>query len=361
MEVLVFVVVVIGVLSIFFDTVATHTKQNRILYLVLCATVIILQMGLREGMHDGVMSHDTDNYYLACQKAQHLSFADYLATLNKDYGYYICNWVIAHVFKQPQVLFFIVAIVICFFTFRFIYKYSSNIYMSAFLFVTLGFFGFAQTGFRQTIAISICLWAYDFIVKKKFLSFLLITLLAGSMHQTAIIFIPMYFVGQLELNRKNVIIMMVALAFVYVFSSVFFNFFNNLFKMDYAGAKNIKSLTGRIVNFTIIGIIFVLLYLSLNEKNEYEKLLTKSHTDALAFSLMIGAVCYALQFKLEIMQRIALYYLSAINYVIIPNVIESFKDKKTVLVLNICFFVFSAVLFIVGMYRNNQYIFSYII
>ena len=76
---------------------------------------------------------------------------------------------------------------------------------------------------------------------------------------------------------------------------------------------------------------------------------------------MIGAVCYALQFKLEIMQRIALYYLSAINYVIIPNVIESFKDKKTVLVLNICFFVFSAVLFIVGMYRNNQYIFSYII
>lgn len=350
----------IGVLSLFFGGIVPKTKNNKILYLILCAVVIILQMGLRDASIQLTGVYDVKVYFSACKQAMKYSFVDYLSIIEKDYGYYIFNWVVAHVFKNAQVLLFLVAIIICFFTFRFIYKYSTNVYLSVFLFLTLGFYGFSLTAFRQSIAIAICLWAYDYIKKKKVVPFVLITLLAASFHQTAIVFLPMYIIGQLKLNKNNVFIVAILLMITFVCGDMFVGFFNELFKMDY-GKEEVVSLIGRVKEFLIEAIIFLLLYFSLKEKNLYERLLIKSRTDTMTYSLMIGIMCHALQFKVLIMQRITKYFISSVNYVLVPNVTKSFKDESIVAVLNVCFVMFSTILFLVGIYRNNLYEFAYIL
>lgn len=352
------VISIIGVLSAFFAFLMPKTKNNKIIYLVLCAVTIIMQIGLIDCTVDS--AGDAGTYFGLCKKAEDYAFLEYIATLKKDYGYYIFNWLIAHIFHEPQVILFVVPIIICFFSFRFIYKYSDNVYLSVILFFSLGFYGFALSAFRQSIAIAICLWAYDYVKKKKIVPFVLITLLAASVHQTAIIFLPVYFIGKIKLTEKNVIIFTALLAVAFVFGNIFVGFFNRLFNMDY-GKEEVVSLTGRIKDFIIFFIIFGLLYLSLKEKNPEEKLLLKSRTDSLTFIFMTGVMFYALQFKVLITGRIAKYFIDAVNYVLIANVTESFKDKTMSKVFKACFIVFSVLLFFISITRNSLFEFVYII
>ena len=55
------------------------------------------------------------------------------------------------------------------------------------------------------------------------------------------------------------------------------------------------------------------------------------------------------------------YFIDAINYVLIANVTESFKDKTMSIVFKICFIIFSVLLFFISISRNNLYEYVYII
>ena len=76
---------------------------------------------------------------------------------------------------------------------------------------------------------------------------------------------------------------------------------------------------------------------------------------------MTGVMFYALQFKVLIAFRIAKYFIDAINYVLIANVTESFKDKTMSKVFKACFIIFSVLLFFISISRNNLYEYVYII
>jgi len=229
------VISIIIVLSVFFAFLVPKTKSNKIIYLVLCAVTIILQMGLRDGTINLSEVVDVVRYYRFCKEAEGFAFLEYFATLKKDYGYYVFNWLVANIFHEPQVLLFLVPTIICFFSFRFIYKYSDNIYLSVILFFSLGFYGFALTAFRQCLAMAICLWAYDYIKKKKIIPFILITLLAASFHQTAIVFLPMYVIGQLKLTEKNVVLFTALLVVVFFFGNVFVEIFEKILCLILSG------------------------------------------------------------------------------------------------------------------------------
>ena len=356
---MIIVLLTIGILSMLFGHFFPINKKNQILYLILCAVVIILQAGLRDATNP-LFQSDIKTYYQHYITAGKLSFSNYLQTLTKDYGYYICTWLFARIFKDAQFLLFIVPTIICFFTFRFIYKYADNIYLSVFLFLTLGFYGFSLTAFRQSLAISICLWAYDYIKTKKIIPFILIVLLAASMHQTAIVFLPMYIIGQMKLSRKSVFALTALLLAIYFFGDIFIDAFNNLFEMDY-GEEEIGSITGRIIKFTIYGIIFILAYLAIVGKSREDRLLFKAKIGTMVHFLMFGTMTYALQFSVLIMQRITFYFAGSIIFVLISNILGGFKDKSFRNALKICFVMFSTALFIADGVRNGVYEFAYLI
>lgn len=354
------VISLVACLSLLFGKFFSKEKPYQILFLSLCASVIVLQMGLRDATIQLTGVYDVRVYYTMCKEAESYGLIEYVTAQTKDYGYFVFNWLVAHIFHNPQVLLFLVAIIVCFFVFRFIYKYSSDVYLSAFLFVTLGFYGFALTAFRQSIAISICLWAYDFVKKRKIIPFILIVLLAATIHQTAIVFLPVYVLGWLKLNTKHVLVMTGVLVVVFIFGNVFVNFFNSLFHVDY-GYEEVASLIGRIIRVTIYGIVFLLTYFALREQTDRNAAIYKDSVATMVFILMAGTMCYLMQTKARIMQRISAYFLSSIIYVLIPNVTHGFKNKNFGILLNGLFVFFSTVLFLSGVYRNGLYEFAYIV
>ncbi|MCD4533749.1 EpsG family protein [Nocardioides sp. cx-169] len=71
-------------------------------------------------------------------------------------------------------------------------RYSRMPALSVFLYATLGFYLFSYSGLRQAMAVAICFWAYRFIIDRKPLPFLAMVLAASLFHQSALAFIPAY-------------------------------------------------------------------------------------------------------------------------------------------------------------------------
>ena len=70
-----------------------------------------------------------------------------------------------------------------------IYKYSNSVWMSVFLFYSLGYFGASMNTIRQCIAMTIIFLAYHFILENKIKLFLISVILATTFHKTAIVFL----------------------------------------------------------------------------------------------------------------------------------------------------------------------------
>ena len=84
----------------------------------------------------------------------------------------------------------------------FIYRYCKNVWLAVWLYATLTFFYISMNFTRQALACSITLLGYKFLRERKIIPYMLIVLLAGSFHFTALIMIPIYFVCNLQLTKR---------------------------------------------------------------------------------------------------------------------------------------------------------------
>ena len=107
--------------------------------------------------------------------------------------------------------FFIIALAVA------IYKYSPNVAFSWFLFVALGFFGNTFNAIRQYLAAAVFIFSLRYILKGKFISYLLCCLIAFYFHSSAIVLIPIYFIKYFKLNKWTIAITLVGTFLVGIF------------------------------------------------------------------------------------------------------------------------------------------------
>lgn len=73
-------------------------------------------------------------------------------------------------------------------------KYSCNFFMSVFLFMASTSFVWMMNGIRQFLAACIILFFFDYVVERKFWKFLIVLLVAFLVHESAIVWLPVYFI-----------------------------------------------------------------------------------------------------------------------------------------------------------------------
>lgn len=86
------------------------------------------------------------------------------------------------------------------------------------IYSTLFYYFFAFTGHRQTIATAIVVFiGYEYVKKRKFIPFSLITLLAFTIHKSSLIFFPFYFIANFNITRMHIITSLVCFPFLILF------------------------------------------------------------------------------------------------------------------------------------------------
>ncbi|MBO5480981.1 MAG: EpsG family protein [Clostridia bacterium] len=138
---------------------------------------------------------------------------------------------------------FLMAIAVLFFVMMgiFIYKYSTQPYVSFVLFSCLFYSFFAITGHRQTIATAfVSFLGIEFIRKRKLIPFLVIVLLSSTVHKSVIGFIPFYFIYRIKINNLTLLFYWIGIIIAFIFRYQLLEFLQLLVGyesyQDYEGA-----------------------------------------------------------------------------------------------------------------------------
>lgn len=324
----------------------TGSRQDEKRILILAFIMLFFTFGCQDVATTG--SGDIKDYYETYEQAiESSSLFSYIEEETyMDNGYLVIMWLLSRIIRWPQFVLFFEAAFCLGITLRFIYKYSEDVLLSIMGFMSFGTMGFYQTAYRQSMAISLCLLALEMADKKRWKTFLLLVLIAMSVHQTALIFLPAYFIIKIRVNKLLVIVGTGMMFLLQLCAPFLFRLGNQLFhrnfSMGYTGSK-----IGGVINIMIgIFIVFTMTYQigSCNiEGNTDQKVKKDADTTVHLFKnqqflylLLMGIGLYALRYQASIMERISFYF-TPLMFILLPDVIQNGFSEKNRRLLKIFF------------------------
>jgi hypothetical protein len=182
--------------------------STRKKYIQIISFILILQSGLR----NVAVGADTYAYYESFEELKRISWSSiyesildyYKFGIGKDVGFIVLEKIVQYFTGEYQL--FLMLIAVLFFTAlgNFIYKNTKrlNDAILAFVIYSVLFYAFFSiTGHRQTIATAATLYSFELIKKKKLIAFVIMILIASTIHKSALLFLPFYFIAQIR-NAK---------------------------------------------------------------------------------------------------------------------------------------------------------------
>lgn len=240
-------------------------------------------------------------------------------------------------FTDDALWFFVaVAVIVLVSVAIFLQRNSFNKHLALYFYFTLGLFAFSMAGIRQTLAMAICLFAYEEIKKQRLLRFLLIISVAFLFHQSAVFFIPAYFIGRVKWN---------IITGVGIFSVVILSLFS--FEMLINIANTVLGYSYELEN-SDTGIIyfFLILCITLFSIQYRKQLISMSQHNQIFINLQIFVLyLWILRLLSRTAERPAFYYLFA-TVIILEQTISSIKDKKLRLIVYIGAIILATILFL---------------
>lgn len=151
---------------------------------------------------------------------------NYIPSVTKDKGFSALSGIIKCIFGSNDVVYFCVLASIQAIILVTIYrKYSTNYLLSIFLFIaSTDYLSWMFNGVRQFAAVTIIFASTKFMLEKKWVPTILMILLASTMHQSALVMIPIVIIVQGKAWNKRTILFLsaalVAVTFVNQFTSI---------------------------------------------------------------------------------------------------------------------------------------------
>lgn len=186
-------------------------------------------------------------------------------------------------------------------------RYSPYVTISLIIFLL----GSVQSFFvlRQHLAIAITLFSYPYIINRDWKRFFILMLLAFSFHQTALVFIPVYFLYGVSNNRNLNILLLLTYFVIYVSFVFVFNFLASTL----VGYESYIDLNDGNLTTLIISACYFGSYVLFLKKEVYNDGINKLIFILLSFNLMVMMVGYSF----SAINRLMMYY-TVVNIISVP-------------------------------------------
>lgn len=130
-----------------------------------------------------------------------------------EWGFTSLYLIISFVTRNRYIFIFILTLVMYSLLFRSFKRYMSDYPMGLMLFLGLWFF-FTFTYLRQVMACSIVWLSIKYVINRNFKRYLLLFIIAYLMHNSAIVFFPLYFLPVKKFPKKKVMQVMLVLGII---------------------------------------------------------------------------------------------------------------------------------------------------
>ncbi len=354
--VVIFLILIIGSIFNRIYKLNSDTNYVRKKYIKFICIILILQSGLR----NVAVGPDTYNYFNKYENIKTKTWVDIYNTtieyyktgnsLIRDPGYDFFQKTVQLISKNFQFFLFVIAIIFFSAFGTFVYRNTKRLkdVILAFLIYSVLFSTFfSYTGQRQTIATALILFSYEFIKKKKILPFLFLVLIASTIHKSALIFIPFYFINQIKKTKNFYRIVLLLFPIIMIYSNNLANFFIILGGYElynqYEGAGS-YTFTTIFLAISVIALLRSKIILKYNPKAQY-------FYNAFAIALLFLPLTWFNPSAMRVVQ-----YFSIFMVLFIPEIIHSFNYISVKIGVSIAKFtiILLIVLFIKSNWNNSM-------
>lgn len=313
----------------------SSSEKHRKYFLRISGIILILLMGCRNAEVN--YGTDLNNYYRLYERAMVMDWEPFLESVSMEKGYMFINYILAQIIQWPQFILFAQATFCIIVSLWFIYKNTESVQLATIFFVSFGPFQFFLTGYRQAIAICIGLIMFELAKEKKLIKYILMLLLAMTIHQTAVVLLPIYLLVNIKNSLPNNIIVVLVSVVMTMFSRNFVDLGNEFFDRDYEGI-HVGNRFGGMVPLLIYSLILITCLLLINKMKEKDD----KGFFALTRMLIVGVAVYSMKFDALVLERVSLYF-TPVSSSMLANNLKNLFPNYVVYTISI---VFSVVLYL---------------
>lgn len=320
-------------------------------YIFWVSLILILQSGLR---HVAV-GEDTYQYLQQFNEVKRYSWDMvenefkyyFILGEGKDPGYTVLQKYFQEFSNNYQVYLFFIAILFFSSFGYFVYKNSkslSDVILSYFVYSIMFYTFYSYTGIRQTIAMAIILFSYEWIKKRKLLFFIILILLASLIHKSALIMFVFYFFTYIKQTKKLLWISIILFPLLVLFSSRISTFFIEITNSysEYEEANKFAP-----INFTILMVVFSIVVAYFHDIIIKDNKFLKYYYVAFSFALFFLAFVFEIHGYMRMVQ-----YFSFFLIVFIPALLNGIEKINPEIKHKIKNFI---ILILLGLYLKANF------
>ncbi|MBI6071849.1 EpsG family protein [Clostridium perfringens] len=140
----------------------------------------------------------------------------------KDKGFTIFILILYRISTSPQFMIFVTSLVTQLGNLITLAKYRSYFELETYMYITSGYFLTSMNGIRQSLVAAVMFFFTKYIINGKFLSYLIIVLIMSTIHASALVMIPVYFIVRNEAwsKKTTIIIVIASIGFLFFYQLV---------------------------------------------------------------------------------------------------------------------------------------------
>lgn len=298
---------------------------------------------------------DWDSYH---EMFSFLTFDNFLAYAF-EYGFSFLIVSTKFVNNSFSFFIFIVAFLALLLKFLFIKKYSPYIFLSILIYLAIQLIDRDFGQIRQGLALGITIWGYHFAIQKKPIHFLVIAILAFSVHYTAIIFFFAYPLCQIRISLLQTILLLVGAIIIGFFFTKFIAMILHSFsghrlianKIEvYLASKDFGFKLGLLIGHMLkIGILILFHYL--RKKHEDLNPLFNLYLAGLLILFIFNSIAI-------FAGRFALYFFTY-EIIILPYMIKYTDNRWLRSLLTVYVLAYVTRIYFPSIYEYEMYFFPY--
>lgn len=335
-----------SVFFILFLYVAIKGEKKEKIVAIIGAVILFLLAALRAES----VGIDVKNYIAFYEKNALYSWEELQKRISsdtvnlKDPVYHYTGWMFSRLFKNPQWWLSAIALIYSIAVGKLIYKESQQTAISLVMLVSLGFFNISLSGLRQTIAMSILIFAYPFLKERRFIPFAILVFVASRYHLSAIAFFMVYPIANKKLGIYHIVIAGVALIVFYAFKGWLLEFLNTVLgseRFEGYTSGNASQLTMSGFAIQTVCFVFGLYY--------YKRMIEDDERNLVLYNLsFVGWVFQLFSSFIAEFFRISMMF-SIFNIILIANAASMEKEHRSRNILQIVV----ALVFVLYMLRDD--------
>lgn len=318
---------------IIIDSIFVQSKPNKFLVFFTMITLVLVS-GLRNNIGDTF-------FYMHSYKNTTFNWEQIKE--GKDIGFNIFQMILQQFSRDPQILLLVTALITNALIVFVLYKYTKIFELSLYVYITGGMYLTSMNGIRQYLAAAVIFAATKYIFEGNWKKYILIVLLASTIHQTALILIPIYFIVRRKAwSWQTYVTLFGAVLIVIGFNQFMEILFSALGDSQYGEYKNFSEGGANILRVAIYAPPIMIAYFG---REKLREIFPKS--DYIVNMSILSLVFMIISSQNWIFARFSIYF-GLYQLILISWIIKLFSDKDQKLI----YYVILVFYFIFYFYEN---------